>query len=263
MRLRVLITAAATAVMVSVGGPAWADAFQDGVSALQAGQYAVALDAWQKPAEAGDARCQYGLGYLYQFGLGTDPDNAQATAWYQKAAAQHYPDALYALGLMWESGRAGKQDRAKALILYREAATTGKSPSAEYAIGRIYIRGDGVPRDEKEGLIWLSKAAQDGQPAAQYMLGAAYEVGTVVKASKIEAYYWYSAALNGDQAVLHGTDPEFDPKAALSALTERMSRWEIEDAKAKLKKDPPPQGPAPQTAKPAQPAKAASSGTKG
>ncbi len=244
LQRRLLLSAAMVlAIGLAAGGTARADAFQDGVTALQAGQYAVALDAWQKPAEAGDPRCQYGLGYLYQFGLGTDVDNAQATAWYQKAAAQNNPDAIYALAAMYESGRAGTRDRAKALILYRQAAATGKSPSAEYALGRIYLRGDGVTRDEREGLIWLGKAAQDGQPAAQYMLGAAYEVGTVVKQDRVEAYYWYSGALDGDQAVLHGTDPEFDPKTALEALAQRMSYWEIEQAKAKLKKTPPPQAP--------------------
>ncbi len=262
---RFLKTAAVAAVVaLSCGGAACADAFQDGVTALQAGQYAVALDIWQKSAEAGDAQSQYGLGYLYQFGLGTDVDNVQALAWYQKSAAQNEPDALYASALMYESGRAGKQDRAKALILYRQAATTGKSPSAEYALGRIYLRGDGVPRDEREGIIWLGKAANDGQPAAQYMLGAAYEVGTIVKQDKIEAYYWYSAALNGDQAVLHGTDPEFDPQAAIDGLMLHMSKWDVEDAKAKLKKTPPPQGPTPQAAVPkVQPKPAAQTGTKG
>ncbi|HEY1722818.1 MAG TPA: tetratricopeptide repeat protein [Magnetospirillaceae bacterium] len=255
--------AGAGALILASVGPVWADAFQDGVKALQANQYAVALETWQKAAEAGDAQSQYGMGYLNQFGLGTTVDNAQATAWYEKAATQNNPDAQYALGLMYESGRApGPRDRAKALILYREAATSGKSPAAEYALGRVYLRGDGVMRDEKEGIIWVTRAADDGQPAAQYMLGEAYEVGTVVKQSKIDAYYWYSAALDGDQAVLHGTDPEFDPKAALEALTQRMSQWDVEDAKAKLKKTPPPGSTPPQPA-PVSKAPVAQTGTKG
>jgi TPR repeat protein len=215
--------------------------FDEGVTALQAGQYAVALDIWQKSAEAGDAKSQYGLGYLYQFGLGTDPDNTQAKAWYEKAAAQNEPDALFALGLMYESGLAGATDRAKAIELYRKAVATGRSPDAEYALGRVYMRGQGVPRDEKQGLVWLIKAAEMGQPAAEYMIGAAYETGGVLKADKVEAYYWYSGALLGDQAVLRETDPEFDAKAALDTLVQHMTRNEIADAKAKLKKTPPPQ----------------------
>lgn len=230
----------ALAIALIAARPA-AAGFDEGVTALQAGQYAVALDIWQKSAEAGDAKSQYGLGYLYQFGLGTDPDNTQAKAWYEKAAAQGEPDALFALGLMYESGLAGATDRAKAIELYRKAAATGRSPDAEYALGRVYMRGQGVPRDEKQGLVWLVKAAEMGQPAAQYMIGAAYETGGVLKADKVEAYYWYTAALLGDQAVLRETDPEFDAKAALDVLVQHMTRDEIAAAKAKLKKTPPPQ----------------------
>ena len=236
-----LLAAASAVVLLASAVPAAAD-FQEGVAALRVGQYAVALDAWQKSAEAGDAKSQYGMGYLYQFGLGIEPDQAQAKAWYEKAAAQNEPNALYALGLMYESGRVGKRDRAKALDLYRKAAATGRSPDAEYAIGRIHFRGQGVPRDEKMGLNWLLQAAHDGQPGAQYMLGEAYEVGVagVVRQDRIAAYYWYSGALAGDQAVLRGTDPEFDPKTALATLTGQMSGSEIAAAKARLKKSPAP-----------------------
>lgn len=252
MRKRAFAVPIALAIALFGARPALAG-FDEGVTALQAGQYAVALDIWQKAAEAGDARSQYGLGYLYQFGLGTDPDNTQAKAWYEKAAAQNEPDALFALGRMYESGSAGGVDRKRAMELYRQAAATGRSPAAEYALGRIYMRGLGVPRDEKTALDWLTKAAQHGQPAAQYMLGEAYESGGVLKPDKVMAYYWYSGALDGDQAVLRETDPEFDPKAALDVLAQHMTRAEIAEAKAKLKKTPPPQGMQP----------AAPAGTKG
>ena len=220
--------------------PAAAD-FDEGVQALRVKQYAVALDDWQKSAEAGDARSQYGLGYLYQFGLGTDADNTQAKAWYEKAAAQNEPDALFALGLMYESGAAGKRDPAKARDLYAQAAATGQSSEAEYALGRIYLRGSGgVSRDEKQAIEWIDKAAHHGQPAAAYLLGEAYESGGVLKADKVLADYWYTAAAAGDQVVLHLTDPEFDPKAALTVLESRMSKRELDDAKAMLKKYPVP-----------------------
>jgi TPR repeat protein len=239
MSLKFMAGALALGATATLAGVAMAG-FDEGVAALQIGQYAVALDEWQKSAETGDAKSQYGLGYLYQFGLGTAPDNTQAKAWYEKAAAQNEPDALFALGLMYESGSAGKRDRTEAMVLYSQAAASGHSPDAEYALGRIYLRGQGVPRNEKEGLVWIAKAANDGQPGAQYMLGEAYEVGGTLKQDKVEAYYWYTAALAGDAVVLRETDPEFDPKAALEVLEKHMTHGEIEAAAAKLKKTPPP-----------------------
>jgi len=219
--------------------------FDDGVEALRKGQSAVAFDIWHKAAEAGDARSQYGVGYLYQFGLGVDPDNREASKWYEKAAAQNDPNGLFALGLMYESGRIGKRDRLKAIGLYKRAAATGHSPDAEYALARMYREGRGVARDEKQALDWAHKAAMEGQPGAQYMLGEAYEVGSVVKADKIEAYYWYTAALDGDPDVLRESDPEFNPKDALKVLAAHMTRSQIAAANAKLKKNPPPVAPQP------------------
>src|SRR5262249_52017634 len=85
-------------------GTALAD-FDDGAQAMRVGQYAVAFDQWRRAAEGGDARSQYGLGYLYQFGLGVSADDLEAKAWYQKAADQGEPNALFALGLIYEAGR--------------------------------------------------------------------------------------------------------------------------------------------------------------
>ena len=104
----------------------------------------------------------------------------------------------------------------------------------------IYFRGQGVPRDEKEGLTWITKAAMDGHPGAQYLLGEAYEVGGTLKSDKVLACYWYTAALSGDEAVLREADPEFDPKTALAVLMTRMTRREIAAGNALLKKSPPP-----------------------
>ncbi len=107
----------------------------------------------------------------------------------------------------------------------------------------IYFRGQGVPRDEKEGLTWITKAAMDGHPGAQYLLGEAYEVGGTLKSDKVLAYYWYTAALSGDEAVLREADPEFDPKTALAVLMTHMTRREIAAGNALLKKSPPPSAP--------------------
>ena len=244
MSIRRLFGCLAVGIAIFAARPAAAD-FAEGVDALQKKQYAVALDQWQRAAETGDARSQYALGYLFQFGLGTPPDNNQALAWYEKAAAQSNPDAQLALGLMYESGRAGKRNRDKAIGFYKLAAASGHSPDAEYALGRIYFRGQGVPRDENLGLTWVIKAANDGQPGAQYLLGEAYEVGGILKADKIDAYYWYTAALAGDEVVLREADPEFNPRKAIAVLMQHMTRAEIATGNEKLAKTPPPVAPEP------------------
>ena len=44
--------------------------FQAGMEAYKAGDYATALKKWNPLAEQGNAEAQYGLGYMYNNGLG-------------------------------------------------------------------------------------------------------------------------------------------------------------------------------------------------
>jgi TPR repeat protein len=48
-------------------------------------------------AQQGRPEAQYKVGYLYEQGLGTTKDTAQAIVWYEKADKQGFPDAHDAL----------------------------------------------------------------------------------------------------------------------------------------------------------------------
>ena len=223
--------------------------YEDGQKAFDSGDYAAAQAAWQKGADANDARSQYSLGYLAQFGLAGSADLGTAKSWYEKAADNNNPDGLYALGLMYETGQAGAKDLARAFELYHKAAAAGTQSDAEYAIGRMLLRGRGVPRDAAESVKWLKKAAQHNNPAGQYMLAAAYEAGWGVKTDEGEAYYWYRRADQGDPVELEEQDVSFEPKIAIAALKKRLPVDVIEDEDARLKRDL-----APAKAKAAKPA---------
>jgi TPR repeat protein len=229
--------------------------YADGQQAFDAQDYPRAQAAWQKGAAAGDAKSQYSLGYLAQFGLVGGSDPVAAKGWYEKAAANKSADALYALGLMYESGQAGEKDLAKALDYYRQAAAAGPQSDAEYAIGRMLLRGRGVPRDAKESVAWLRKAALKNNPAAQYMLAAACEAGWGMKVNEGEAYYWYRRADQGDPVELEEQDVAFEPKIAIAALRRRLSPEIIALWDEKLRHEAaPPQPPVKETAKNRPPA---------
>jgi TPR repeat protein len=55
--------------------------------------YKNALIWYQKAADQGYADAQLEMGRLYQYGLGVNPDPAQAKDWYQRAAQQGNQDA--------------------------------------------------------------------------------------------------------------------------------------------------------------------------
>ncbi|MDP8275986.1 MAG: tetratricopeptide repeat protein [Candidatus Euphemobacter frigidus] len=52
---------------------------------------------------------------------------------------------------------------------YRKAAEQGHA-SAQFALGMMYHKGQGVELDDREAIKWLHKAAEQGQSEAKYIL---------------------------------------------------------------------------------------------
>ncbi len=75
-----------------------------------------------------------------------------------------------------------------------------------------------VGADPKQGIKWLTTAANQGHQMAQFKLGKCYEDGIGVKPDKIEAYKWYRLASQKDRIVA-GT--------ALDRLILKMSSEQI------------------------------------
>jgi TPR repeat protein len=90
-------------------------------------------------------------------------------------------------------------DYATALRLYRPLADGG-SASAQYNIGIMYDKGQGVPQDYAEAISWYRKAADQGHSTAQNNLGAMYNDGTGVPQDYVLAYMWFNLAASGLKA---------------------------------------------------------------
>ena len=64
------------------------------------------------------------------------------------------------------------------------------SARAQFHLGLMYERGDGVPKSYKTAVKWFTKAAEQGDARAQYNLGLTYHNGDGVPESDIKAYVW-------------------------------------------------------------------------
>ncbi|WP_244060847.1 tetratricopeptide repeat protein, partial [Aeromonas caviae] len=70
--------------------------------------------------------------------------------------------------------------------------------SAQFNLGLIYAKGQGVPQDDKQAVIWLRKAAEQGNVEAQNNLAVLYAEGQGVPQDYKQAHAWFSvAAANG------------------------------------------------------------------
>ena len=71
---------------------------------------------------------------------------------------------------------------------------------AQYNLGLMYSRGEGVPRDDKEAMRWYRLSAEQGVSGAQSNLGLMYEKGQGVEQDYLEAHKWFNiAGMNGNQ----------------------------------------------------------------
>ena len=75
---------------------------------------------------------------------------------------------------------------------------------AQYLIGYMHERGQGVPQDYAEAAKWYAQAAELGHPFAQNNLGVLYKHGRGVPKDLVAAYAWFGLAADGYQAAEFG-----------------------------------------------------------
>ena len=195
------------------------------------------LNALIKKAEAGDKEAQFDLGFFYRaqadskleyfrntilsgspnmrapYNIGEKPpffevveeDRRNAFIWFQKSAEQGDIDAVYFLSRCYERGEGTAQHPGKSRELLQKAAELGHM-EAQYDLGMLYYHGvksPGAqtfefPQDYGRAVIWLTKAAEQGDTLAKFYLAQCYEEGTGVKKDLAKAFCWYKSAAESD-----------------------------------------------------------------
>ncbi|MEI6985655.1 MAG: tetratricopeptide repeat protein [Rhodospirillaceae bacterium] len=84
-------------------------------------------------------------------------------------------------------------DYQQAALLVRPVAEAGNK-EAQYVLGVMYDRGNGVPQDMVAAASWYARSANQGHALAQYNLGAMYCEGLGVAFDPIQAYKWLNLA---------------------------------------------------------------------
>ena len=88
--------------------------------------------------------------------------------------------------------------KSRVLAACRHLADQGDA-IAEYRLGVLYDKGQGVPQDHVEAARWYRKAADHGYADGQSILGTLYLAGLGVPQDYVQAYMWLTlAAVQGD-----------------------------------------------------------------
>src|SRR5262249_26048253 len=144
-------------------------------------------------AQLGDAAAQYSLGLEYKHGSLVFPkDLTRAFDWFAKSANKGYPGACFELAQMYLKGNGVAKNEALGAEWLRKAY--GYSP-ASLLMSDLYTNGVGVPQDQAEALRWLRLSAGQRNTEAQFKLGERYRTGQGVEQSTAEAVILYSKAV--------------------------------------------------------------------
>lgn len=109
----------------------------------------------------------------------------------------------------------------KAYNTMRSLAETADHAYAQYYLGMMYLKGQGVKQDYGKASEWFRKAAEQRIPQAQYKLGMLYFKGEGVPRDYERAYAWYRVA------AVHNHQMSIE---ALPRARENLSDKELKEA---------------------------------
>lgn len=147
--------------------------------------------------------------------------------------------AFVALGHYFKDGIKGsyvKPSPARALEMFHYAATYFRDPHAQYGLGRMYLDGSAAaPKDARQAARWLKLSAEKGHAPAQAILGDLLVRGDGVPRQTAEGLMWLAMAKDGADSAesewitdLHGRafaqSGQTDRDAAASYLQRHVSR---------------------------------------
>ena len=162
------------------------EAYRQGASAMKSGQTAAAVPALEYAAKRGVLGAQLKLARLYADGRDVPKDDTKAFYYFQHIAdqyaeipssspiAKYVGEAFVALGQYYCDGIPAMPllpDPTYAVGLFRHAGAYFGNAEAQYQLGRLYLAGAGLEKNQTIAANWLAMAARKQHPAAQAVLG--------------------------------------------------------------------------------------------
>ena len=189
--------------------------------------HAEAAKWYLKAAKQGDPEAQRSLAYIYESGLAGKIDEIEAAKWLDRAAGRRTSDPAEEISEMeirvatavdrpgGATGNGNLSHRPIAASLTQDAPrdVTPGNPldiglefnrhhpaaregdlHAQYRLGIIFLKGQGVRPNYEKARKWLYSAAEGGYARAQAALGAMYAHGVGAEQDTVQAYFWFKLA---------------------------------------------------------------------
>ena len=113
-----------------------------------------------------------------------------AKSWAQAALLQHAPSHAFLSHFLIEGKPDVPRDRKRAFELAAAGAATGCA-HCKGTLGRCFVIGAGIAKDEGKGLALGRESAAAGSCFGQFVVASCYSEGVVVAQNRAEAARWY------------------------------------------------------------------------
>lgn len=159
-----------------------------------------------KAADQGDASAPIFLAFIYLFGDSRQQDYKKTTEYLEKtfkSSTEKIKQAFYS-----QPKKQEQTDHSNLIDfnLILQAANEGET-LAQFYLGMLYYKGDGLPKDNKKALEFLTTAAERGCTVALLALSMLYKSGNIGEQSyKKAADYIFKAALIANKEAAYHTD---------------------------------------------------------
>ena len=153
-----------------------------------------AFELVEEGTRLGCHHCQGVMAECYFDGLGCEEDAARSLELARESSGLGSKYGQFMLGWLYGLGEGGVTcNHAQELALYRLAAAQNFD-AAQYCLGYMYYRGEGVAQDSASALRFYRLAAAQEHPSSLYMVAECHEFGRGVRKNKAKAIRWYKRA---------------------------------------------------------------------
>ena len=186
------------------------DALRSGTQMLREGRVDQGVMALEYAAEHGVPGALWKLGRIYADGDGVSIDKKRAFDYFRSLTKAHAYDppgtpharfvanAFVTLGHFYLKGIPDSDVKARSGRSRTACSATPPSyfadPEAQYQVGRMYLEGNGTPKDAVQAARWLRLAANSGQRNAQALLGSMLFRGKDVSRQAAMGLFWLTVA---------------------------------------------------------------------
>ena len=152
---------AAVILLLGFAAPLYAGPVEDAAAAYRRGDYETALRLFRQLADQGRANAQYNLGVMYAKGRGVLQNDVEAlnSSALQQTKATPPPSTI--LEPSMPEVRACRTTMLRRRNGMRRLQTKG-SAAAQFNLGAMQSKGEGVPKDLVHGYMWFDLAAARG-----------------------------------------------------------------------------------------------------